>query len=364
MNENIKLDTYEYLYSYLSDCFLECFGNGNRRGLMSMHRIANLVNSRKQPDSKNNMPGNSLIEVPTDLYGELKDTYVSRDDSYVSGTIGCAETSEEQLYGITNTVLLMYLSNQLSKEYKHKYNNELDIEKMEELKNNENKWLNVKDISLADAIATTYVLSKTEEEYNNYFSYGSRIDNEGKNTFVMDLPYIGQICVHFGWEKKKEVILQRASDTVKTILEKKLELGQITEEQLNKVISELELNGVLPEYEGKLYEFVGSMPIEYIGENIKKYRKMIGNKLPEDITSEDIEKLKNAGLNERELYYFFIKIGASKDVLNEISIGSKNISLQSIQDATEGLTLGELNIATEDIKRTLIASKGKETLEI
>ena len=91
-------------------------------------------------------------------------------------------------------------------------------------------------------------------------------------------------------KKKKDAILKRAQETAKSILEKKVELGQITEKQLQKITTELEMKGILPQYEGKLYEYVGAMPIEYIGENIKKYRKIIGNKLPEDISSEDIKK--------------------------------------------------------------------------
>ena len=56
------------------------------------------------------------------LYNVLKDTYISRDESYASGMIGCVGTPEEQLDGITNMTLLMFLSNHLSKEYKKRMN--------------------------------------------------------------------------------------------------------------------------------------------------------------------------------------------------------------------------------------------------
>ena len=344
-----KIDKYEDIYIRLKKCFDISFGNEKKRGLIPMSEVRKLVSYRRKPDLKNNMPENSLIEIPPDIYGALKDTYISRDPSYVSGSIGCAETPEEQLDGITNMTLLMYMSNHLAKQYKFKFRDESNPEKKKVFKKNERTLLDWKDIALSDIIASTYVLSKTAEEFKEYFSYGSRIDDANQSTFVMDLPYIGQLCVHFGWDERKNWIVERAQDSVKSILEKKFELGQITEEQVQEITTELEQDGVLPEYEGKLYEYVGAMPIEYIGENTKKYRKIIGNKLPEDITSEDIEKMKNKGLNQRELYYFFIKMGASKDLLNEISEVSKKITPQTIEKDTEDITVEEFNKATQDL---------------
>lgn len=354
-----EIDKYEDIYIRLKRCFDVSFGNEKKLGLIPMSEVRKLVSLRRKPDFKNNMPENSLIEIPADIYGALKDTYISRDPSYVCGYIGCAETPEEQLDGITNMTLLMYMSNHLAKQYKMRFRNESDFEKRKALKKNERTLLNWKDIALSDTIASTYVLSKTSEEFKDYFSYGSRIDDADQSTFVMDLPYIGQLCVHFGWDERRDWIVERAQNSVKSILEKKFELGQITEEQLQEITTELEQDGVLLEYEGKLYEFVGAMPIEYIGENTKKYRKIIGNKLPEDITSEDIEIMKNKGLNQRELYYFFIKMGASKDLLNEISAVSKKITPQTIEKGTDDITEGEFNEATQVLK-DLALEKGQE----
>ena len=145
-------------------------------------------------------------------------------------------------------------------------------------------------------------------------------------------------------------IIQNAQESVKSILEKKLELGQITTEQLSQIISDLEKEGVLPEYEGKLYEYVGAMPIEYIGDKIKKYRAVIGNKLPEDMTSEDLKKMTQYKLNQRELYYFFIKMGAPRSLLNEISNLSKKVTPKSVEVATEDVTIEEFKEATSELK--------------
>lgn len=357
----LEIDKYEDIYRWLKKCFEISFGDGKRQGLISMNEVKNLVDLRRKPDYRNNMPKNSLIEIPKNLYGALKNTYISRDPSYVNGIIGCAETTEEQSDGITNMALLMYLSNHLAKQYKFRLRNETNSEKIKICKKNEGICYRWKDIALTDIIASIYVLSKTSEEYDNYFSYGSRIDDDNNPTFVIDLPYIGQLCVHFGGNERKKTTVNRAQDTAKSILEKKFELGQITVDQLRKITSDLEKDGILPKYDGKLYEYVGAMPIEYIGDNIKKYRKIIGNKLPEQITSEDIKLMTRNGLNERELYYFFIKIGAPKKLLNEISGANKKISHQSVEEAISNITIEEFKEATQNLRNLTIEKGQKET---
>lgn len=357
---DVEIDKYEDTYRRLKKCFDISFGNKKKPGLIPMNEVKRLAYMRRKEDTRNGLPENSLIEMPKDIYEALEETYIGKDPSYVSGYIGCAETTEEQLDGITNMTLLVYLSNHLSKEYKSRARDEVNPERKKIFKDNERLLLTWKDISLSDLIASIYVLSKTSEEFNNYFSYGNRMDDQNQPTFVIDLPYIGQICVHFGWEEKKNLIVQRAQNAVKSILQKKLELGQITQEQYEKIKKELDKDSILPEYEGKLFEFVGAMPIEYIGEKIKEYRKIIGHKLPEDITSEDIKMMKKYGLNQRELYYFFIKMGASKDLLNEISGVSKKITPELIEEATDDITMEEFARETHTLKELTRDKKREE----
>lgn len=348
---------YEIIYIRLKKCFDILFGNGKNKGKMSMNEVRDMVMRRRRADWRHNLPGNSLIEIPNNLFEELKNTYIIRDKDCVSGPVGCAETSVEQLDGITNMALLMYLSNCLKNKYMQLMDQDISDEKKELYRENKNVVLGWKDDATTNIIATMYVLSKTDEEYENYFSYGNRIDDEGKSTFVVDLPYIGQLCVHYG--NKKEMIVNNAHELIKQILQKKLKLGQITEEQLKDITSELDPNSILPDFQGKLYEYVGAMPIEYIGENVKKCRAKIGNKLPEEITSEDIQIMREEGLNPRELYYFFIKIGASKELLNEISGISKKITPELVEDATEDITISEFHEATQEFKG-LAEERGEE----
>jgi len=205
----VQIDKYEDIYRRLKKCFDISFVNGKKPGFIPMNEVENLIYVRRKPDYRNHIyDENSLIEIPTnpnDLYDTLKNTYTGRDGSCVSGAIGCAETPEEQFDGITNMALLMYLSNHLAKGYKIKYRHETDPEKIEKFKKNERTLLDWKDLALSDIIASTYILSKTSKEYEDYFSYGSRLDDDNQSTFVIDLPYIGQICVHFGWEERKKL---------------------------------------------------------------------------------------------------------------------------------------------------------------
>ena len=360
-----EIDKYDDIYRYLKKCFQISFGDENVPGLISINEVRKLIALRRKDDKKNNLPENSLMEIPKEndkLLEVLKETYIGRDSSYVSGMIGCVESAEEQLNGITNMALLMYMSNHLAKQFKFKIDKNISNNKNEIYRKNYKILLTLKDIAISDIIASIYVLSKTSEEYDDYFSYGNRQDDSDKATFVIDLPYIGQLCVHFGWEEKKNAILERAKKTTKAILDKKLELGQISQEQKNRIIIDLDENGILPEYEGKLYEYVGAMPIEYIGDNIKKYRKVMGHKLPEEITTNDINEMRRLGMNERELYYFFIKMGASKSLLNEISIKTKKIKPRFIENSTDEVTISEFSDATRDLKNLSLEKNREEEI--
>lgn len=316
----IIMVNYEREYDRLKECFEILFGNEKDAGLIEIDEVKKLVTSRRNADTSNGIyDENRLIEMPENFKKALEETYLSRDVSYVNGPLGCIDNSEDQINGITNTALLIYLANRASKECRNKQFPTANKEKIKYLEKKENEFLRWKQEAEVKTIASIYVFQKTHKEYADYFSYGSRKDNEGKPSFVIDIPYIGQLCVHFGWEKNKEIVTERARDTAKTIIKEKMKLGQISAEEGKKILTDLKDDEILPEYTGKLYEYVGAMPIEYIGEKTKKNRQILGEKLPEEITIEDVKKMQEKNLNKRELYYFFIKMGAPKKILEEIS---------------------------------------------
>lgn len=263
---------------------------------------------------------NSLIEVPeTDIKYTLKKEYIS-NVSNVTGELGTI-SSEEQAHEIKNMALLTLMSNRLSKYYKYEVENNksLDDKTKEEYTKEKRRLLLSKDTATSDLIASLYVLEKTGgKKYSKFFSYGNRKDDNGKDTFTIDLPYVGQISVHFG--NKKEFILEDAKNKATSILERKKELGQIKESKFNELSDKLDVDSILPEYTGKLFEYVSALPIEYIGPNTKEKvsRLSLDNKSPKQIKTEDIERISRSGLNVREAYYLAIKLGFSKDKLEEV----------------------------------------------
>lgn len=273
-----------------------------------------------QREKNNTNLENSLIEVPKgNIIDILKSQYISND--ITTGEIGTI-LPEDQVYELKNIALLMLMSNRLSKVYEKELNNnraENKATKQRYIKNRQNLLI-WKHNATSELIASLYILSKTGgKEYEDYFSYGEVEDkNRGTDGFVIDLPYIGQISVHFGPEKLN--IIEEARSKAMSILERKRALGQINKNELKRIREELSVSKILPKYEGKLYEYTSALPIEYIGPTAKSKVQEIGldTKLPEEITKEDIQKMAEIGLNEREAYYLAIKLGCPKKQLKEV----------------------------------------------
>lgn len=261
---------------------------------------------------------NSLIQIPydDDIKSRIEKDYTGID--YLEGDLGTVDATD-QFDGITNMTLLMLMSNRLAKDYRYKNNKNLSADEQKLCKKNESTLLRWKDLSMKDLIASLYILNQTEPDYKDFFSYGYRKDAIGNDSFVIDLPYFGQVCVHFG--NKMHSTLYNAQETAIGILESKLELGQISQEDLEKFKNELNTNPILPDYTGKLYEYTAGLPIEYEGNRIKDMKKNLNldKKLPEDIKEKDIIKIWQSGLNCREAYYFAIKLGLSKKQLEKVA---------------------------------------------
>lgn len=262
---------------------------------------------------------NSLIEIPEENIIEIiKEQYINEPNN--EGEIGTIEP-ENQAYEIRNMALLMLMSNRLSKEYKNRLekNEGLDEATKAKYEKNEKDLLVWKKNATSGLIASIYILEKTGgEKYKDLLSYGESKDEDNKSTFIIDLPYIGQISVHFGPNKLN--IIEEARSKAMSILERKRALGQIDKNELKRLREELSVSKILPKYEGKLYEYTSALPIEYMGPTAKSKAQEIGlaGKLPEEITKEDIQKMAEIGLNEREAYYLGIKLGCPKRQLKEI----------------------------------------------
>lgn len=201
----------------------------------------------------------------------------------------------------------------------------------------------------------------------------------------MNIPFIGQICVHYGTEVKKNADIKDAERKVKSIIKIKEKLGQIDKEEANKLLEDIAQNGILPEYRGTLYEYSSAIPLEYESGMIKAVQKKSGIKgtMPEDITQNDLIKILNMkinykdkdgkikegkNINARELYYMGVRLGFPKDKLQliERTIAIREKKEQSVKNNVRGaysknnINNSDLNNANKTI-RTARREKGRKT---
>ena len=276
-----------------------------------------ILNERKA--SKEDRLENRLIEVPTgtNLEKYFRQSYCEKAE-WLSGEL-CCTNDNTQLDEISCLSLLMLLSNRIQKEKKIQ-----NISKSEPWSQQKNqKEYYKKNEALTNLIASLYVISKTEDGYGEYFSYGEFQDNNQKYAFVIDLPYYGQISVHFGNARNHDVDLEQSRDKAKSILKRKAELGLINGQTRDKLINELDNNNssVIPKYTGRLYEFASGIPFEFAGNRVKNTIKRLGFSTfdPEKMNHDDMLKIcQSHELNDRERYYLAIKMGFPKYKLEEL----------------------------------------------
>ena len=265
---------------------------------------------------------NNLIENnlnPSELLEEIKSSYLSRD--YLEGEIGLID-GQDQYDGIFNLALYTLITNRVGKLYQSEFNGNstLDDTTRTAYKETYKKLMVQKKDATTKLIYSLFIYKETETD--NDFFYGCRTDDFGNSSFVIDLPIYGQISVHYGSKENLENIEYIAKQNINLILEKKLELGQITEDQFEKIKGKAENEGILPKYTGKLYEYSSAIPLDYCGEKFEIAQKdlNLSGKMISSISDEDIKTIsENRKYNSRELYYFAIKSDFSKEQLEKLS---------------------------------------------
>lgn len=265
---------------------------------------------------------NNLIENdlnPSELLEEIKSSYLSRD--YLEGEIGLID-GQDQYDGIFNIALYTLITNRVGKLYQSEFNGNstLDDTTRTAYKETYKKLMAKKKDATTKLIYSLFIYKETETD--NDFFYGCRTDDFGNSSFVIDLPIYGQISVHYGSKENLENIEYIAKQNINLILEKKLELGQITEDQFEKIKGKAENEGILPKYTGKLYEYSSAIPLDYCGEKFEIAQKdlNLSGKMISSISDEDIKTIsENRKYNSRELYYFAIKSDFSKEQLEKLS---------------------------------------------
>lgn len=260
---------------------------------------------------------NNLLKndfTPNELVEEIKKSYLQRE--YINGEIGLTD-KQTQYDGIITTALYMLMSNRLGKIYKKEMdtNTNLDEDTKNKYKQNYKQLMAKKTDATIKLIYSLFIYEQTEN--NNDFLYGLKYDNAKKIfTLVIDLPTYGQISVHI---PSMPTVAHIAKQNIDLVLEKKLQLGQITENQFSKLTNESSLFcEKMPLYQGSFYEYCSAIPIDFCGKNLQTAQKDLN--LPNEISDEDIKNLsQNEQYNSRELYYFAIKNNFSKNHLKLLS---------------------------------------------
>lgn len=141
------------------------------------------------------------------------------------------------------------------------------------------------------------------------------------------------------------------------ILNKKLELGQITKEKYEEIQNKLEKNDVFPEYTGKLYEYSSGIPLDYCGEKFEEAQKHFGlsKKMINEVNDEDIIRISQDGkYNSREIYYFAVKSDFSKRQLENLSIKLQERDGDLVQEFKEEVNIKKLG---KEVIRTTTAEE-------
>ena len=60
----LEIDRYEDMNKYLEKCFNCLFGDGNKKELITMQEVREMIRNASQPDVKRDLPENSLLECP------------------------------------------------------------------------------------------------------------------------------------------------------------------------------------------------------------------------------------------------------------------------------------------------------------
>ena len=356
-------------------------------GINSNEHIRQFILEQRS-NTKNKYP-NRLIELPEgDIKEIIKQQYLKTDknDKYFQSEIATV-SPKEQLEGIKQMAMLLLLCNRVGKECRAR-NKKLENEKKEILFYNgknitqeiseklekmqakskiytqglKNSML-CKDYVLSDLIANLYVLKHTAKTDKVSMLYGNRKDQEGNDAFAIDVAKIGQVCVHYGSKEKMELIKVKAAQKAQTMINHKCKLGQLTQEEAEQIKREITEENIIPEYKGKLYEYVAGIPIEYSGKEIEKVCKQLAiyGKTAEKITGSDMKAIYSAtNLNDREKYYLAVKLGVPAQRLMQLS---EQLKQKQVSQSANALGRKMLKETTPEERRNLQSHERKKWKE-
>ena len=238
----------------------------------------------------------------------------------------CTIDGNGQIEGTINLVLLILIINKTSKI--------MEIEGNEQLKK---KAYADKQALLETLIASLYVYNLDKNNNTDYFAYGAGIDFYSRDSFIIDIPKLGQFGFHYKYNIA--IVKRNIVRKIDSILQRKFELGQITKEELKEEQAKVSQETVMPKYRGQFNEYIIGFPMETTSETYNELARIlnIDNHLETPLT--EVQFAQGEDINKREIYYAAIKLGWGKDKLFRLaeSLSNNKPQRQSSMISTETL---------------------------
>ena len=313
-----------------------------------------------QIDNDRNKYKNRFIVVPKkgDVIERIKSDYlgvpkvVNNEKIYESnykGEIGCSEEIDAQMEAIRDAALLMLMSNRVAKKLYDMCDKTEEKPKKEELRRKAGKWLGNKNRAFQSLVTCINILNYDNVENNPQYkiNYGMKKDKEGNDTFIIDVPYTGQICIHMGSKENFENNLQKINMATKSALESRIKSKMLEKEkelydkknadgmseneakiyaeneikkryrsEISKMIAKIDGVKNIEDYNGELFEASSAIPLEMkileiseMSEIMSKF-KDLENPTAGEIAGFINEKNRSRfKYNPREIHYLAVKFG-------------------------------------------------------
>ena len=347
MEKFSRLITYEEIYNKLEEYLNMYMSNQSEEEILKFIKNARMVNVH--------FLDNRLIPIPKDmkhLKRDITKEYLKRNN--VKGEIGTID-GDAQIKGIINLVLLILMINKTSKI--------MEIEGNETMKK---KAYAEKQAFLETLIANLYVYNLDMKNDKDFFAYGAGIDYYSRDSFIIDIPKLGQFGFHYKYNQG--IVRRNIVNKVDSILERKKELGQISKEELQEEQAKINKDTIIPKYKGLFNEYIIGFPMETTNETYDELARILNIDNHEDTQLTEVQLEQGKDINKREVYYAAIKLGWGKYKLFRLAESLNNTKQQnrtSLISLDALMDIGDSCIkATRATERRAVDDTVKANMEI
>ena len=233
----------------------------------------------------------------------------------LNGEIGTID-GDAQIKGIINLVLLILMINRTSKI--------MELLGDEEIKR---KAYVEKQFFLETLIANLYVYNLDMKNDKDYFAYGAGVDYYSRDSFIIDIPRLGQFGFHYKYNQG--IVRRNIVHKVDSILERKHELGQISKDELQEEQAKINKDTIIPKYKGLFNEYIIGFPMETTNETYDELARILNINNHEDTQLTEVQLEQGKDINKREIYYAAIKLGWGRYKLYRLAESLNNTRQQN-----------------------------------